>query len=120
MRLGSFIAGSAVALAACGGASAQAPAAPAWAAVTLASAQQTDVRARATGHAAPLLVGIGNPGDGNIHVPERRCDYTPGAPAAAAPAAESGAAAFLAFIERGLDFFLEQPAASAAASHPSR
>jgi len=56
-------------------------------------------RSEVTGQIAPLVVGIGYPGDADFDVPARRRDYTPRLPAAEPSAAEGGAAAFLGFIE---------------------
>lgn len=59
-------------------------------------------RAEVTGHVAPLVVGIGYPGDADFDVAARRRDYTPGDEAAGGPVSEGGAARFLDFIEREL------------------
>ena len=56
-------------------------------------------RARATGQAAPVIVGIGYPTDDDYH-PARGRDYTP--PTAGAPATDGGADRFLDFIEQEL------------------
>jgi predicted alpha/beta superfamily hydrolase len=59
-------------------------------------------RTEVTGLSAPVVVGIGYPGDSDFHVPERRRDYTVGASQAGATATEGRADAFLDFIERDL------------------
>lgn len=56
-------------------------------------------RSKATGRAAPVVVGIGYPTDEDYH-PDRGRDYTP--PTAGAPATEGGADRFLDFIEQEL------------------
>jgi predicted alpha/beta superfamily hydrolase len=56
-------------------------------------------RAKATGQAAPVIVGIGYATDDDYH-PARGRDYTP--PTAGAPATEGGADRFLDFIEQEL------------------
>jgi predicted alpha/beta superfamily hydrolase len=56
-------------------------------------------RGKATGQAAPVIVGIGYPTDDDYH-PARGRDYTP--PTAGAPATEGGAGRFLDFIEQEL------------------
>lgn len=59
-------------------------------------------RSKVTGHVAPLVVGIGYPGDEDFDVAARKRDYTVGGhPATAAPT-EGGADVFLDFIEQQL------------------
>jgi predicted alpha/beta superfamily hydrolase len=55
-------------------------------------------RREVTGHDAPLVVGIGYPGDADFDVPARRRDYTLGP--VDASATEGGAPLFLDFIEQ--------------------
>ncbi|WBS03950.1 alpha/beta hydrolase-fold protein [Pseudoduganella sp. SL102] len=56
-------------------------------------------RTKATGQAAPVVVGIGYPTGDDYH-PDRGRDYTP--PTPGAPATEGGAGRFLDFIEQEL------------------
>ena len=59
-------------------------------------------RAEVTGKSAPVVVGIGYPGESDFHVVERRRDYTVGASQDGASATEGRADEFLDFIERDL------------------
>jgi len=61
-------------------------------------ARSAAARSEVTGHAPPVVVGIGYPGARDFDVPARKRDYTPGRPDA--PATEGGAASFLDFIEQ--------------------
>lgn len=55
-----------------------------------------------SGHMAPLVVGIGYPGEADFDVPARKRDYTVGATQPELAASEGGADRFLDFIERDL------------------
>lgn len=59
-------------------------------------------RREVTGHAPPLVVGIGYPGDSDFDVAARKRDYTVGAEKPDAAANEGGADHFLDFIEQEL------------------
>jgi uncharacterized protein len=59
-------------------------------------------RSEVTGHVAPLVVGIGYPGDADFDTAARQRDYTPGGETAAGSATEGGASSFLDFVEREL------------------
>lgn len=56
-------------------------------------------RREVTGHAAPLVVGIGHAGDGDYHSAARRRDYTIGKDPVDGSAREGAAPLFLDFIE---------------------
>lgn len=59
-------------------------------------------RSEVTGHVAPLVVGIGYPGEQDFDVPARKRDYTVSLGKPDAKATEGGADLFLDFIEKEL------------------
>jgi hypothetical protein len=65
-------------------------------------------RAEVTGDVAPLVVGIGYPGEQDFDVPARMRDYTVGSGKQTASAKDGGADRFLDFIERKLKPLIAQ------------